>query len=54
MKYRCMVCEYIYDPTVGDPGSGVAPGTTFESLPDNWVCPVCGVDKSQFEPVVED
>jgi len=54
MRYRCIVCEYIYDPQVGDPGSGVAPGTAFGDLPDDWVCPVCGVDKSQFEPVAED
>jgi flavin reductase (DIM6/NTAB) family NADH-FMN oxidoreductase RutF/rubredoxin len=48
-KYRCTVCGYIYDPAVGDPDSGIAPGTPFEKLPDNWVCPVCGVDKSKFE-----
>jgi len=48
-KYRCVVCNYIYDPAVGDPDSGIQPGTPFEKLPDNWVCPVCGADKSQFE-----
>jgi len=47
-KYRCTVCDYIYDPTQGDPDSGVQPGTAFESLPDEWVCPVCGADKTQF------
>ncbi len=47
-KYVCNVCGYIYDPAVGDPDSGVAPGTAFESLPDTWVCPVCGVGKDQF------
>jgi flavin reductase (DIM6/NTAB) family NADH-FMN oxidoreductase RutF/rubredoxin len=47
-KYRCTVCDYIYDPAQGDPDSGVQPGTAFESLPDDWVCPVCGADKSQF------
>jgi flavin reductase (DIM6/NTAB) family NADH-FMN oxidoreductase RutF/rubredoxin len=47
-KYRCTVCDYIYDPAQGDPDSGVQPGTPFESLPDDWVCPVCGADKSQF------
>ncbi|MFA5147446.1 MAG: flavin reductase [Candidatus Omnitrophota bacterium] len=47
-KYRCVVCNYIYDPATGDPDGGVAPGTPFEKLPDNWVCPVCGADKSQF------
>ncbi len=48
-KYRCIVCEYIYDPKVGDPDSGINPGTAFEDIPDDWVCPVCGVDKSEFE-----
>ena len=48
-KYRCTVCGYVYDPEVGDPDSGVNPGTSFEQLPDNWVCPVCGVEKTEFE-----
>lgn len=47
-KYRCVICNYIYDPALGDPGGGIKPGTPFEKLPDNWVCPVCGADKSQF------
>jgi len=47
-KYRCTICNYIYDPAAGDPASGVKPGTPFEKLPDDWVCPVCGADKSQF------
>lgn len=47
-KYRCVVCNYIYDPAVGDPDGGVAPGTPFEKIPDTWVCPICGADKSQF------
>lgn len=47
-KYRCTVCNYVYDPAQGDPDSGVQPNTPFESLPDDWVCPVCGADKSQF------
>mgnify|MGYP001074005908 FL=1 len=50
-KYKCTVCGYIYDPAVGDPDSGVAAGTAFESLPDDWVCPVCGAAKSEFEKV---
>jgi flavin reductase (DIM6/NTAB) family NADH-FMN oxidoreductase RutF/rubredoxin len=49
-KYVCQVCGYVYDPAVGDPDSGVAPGTAFEDLPDDWVCPVCGAAKDQFEP----
>jgi rubredoxin len=48
-KYRCIVCGYVYDPAQGDPDSGVAPGTPFEDVPDDWVCPVCGVGKDQFE-----
>jgi rubredoxin/flavin reductase (DIM6/NTAB) family NADH-FMN oxidoreductase RutF len=50
-KYECSVCGYIYDPSAGDPDNGVAPGTSFAELPDDWVCPVCGAAKSQFEPV---
>ncbi len=52
-KYRCVVCEWIYDPAVGDPDGGIAPGTPFEEIPDDWVCPVCGVGKDQFEEVEE-
>jgi len=48
-KYVCQVCGYVYDPDIGDPESGIAPGTPFEDLPDDWVCPVCGADKSLFE-----
>lgn len=50
-KYRCIICDYIYDPAVGDPDNGVEPGTPFEDLPEDWVCPLCGVDASNFEPV---
>ncbi len=50
-KYICIVCHYLYDPEVGDPDNGVAPGTAFEDLPDNWVCPKCGVGKEEFEAV---
>ncbi|SHI93342.1 Rubredoxin [Malonomonas rubra DSM 5091] len=50
-KYRCIICDYIYDPEKGDPDNGVAPGTSFDDLPDDWCCPLCGVDKSNFEPV---
>jgi flavin reductase (DIM6/NTAB) family NADH-FMN oxidoreductase RutF/rubredoxin len=48
-KYTCSVCGYTYDPEKGDPDSGVKPGTTFEDLPADWTCPVCGADKSKFE-----
>jgi len=49
VKYICSACGYVYDPEQGDPDAGVAAGTPFESLPDDWVCPVCGVGKDQFE-----
>lgn len=47
-KYVCDVCGYVYDPEVGDPDNGIAPGTAFEDLPDDWTCPLCGVGKDQF------
>ncbi len=50
-KYRCVVCGYIYDPEQGDPDGGIKPGTPFEKLPEEWVCPICGAGKDQFEPV---
>jgi rubredoxin len=50
-KYECGVCGYIYDPALGDPDNGVAPGTPFEKLPDEWRCPLCGADKSVFVKV---
>ncbi|MBI2909782.1 MAG: rubredoxin [Chloroflexi bacterium] len=50
-KYRCIVCGYVYDPKEGDPDSNIPPGVPFESLPDNWVCPVCGATKVDFEKV---
>jgi len=52
-KWICQVCDHIYDPAEGDPDAGIAPGTPFEALPDNWVCPVCGAEKSDFEPYNE-
>lgn len=50
-KYRCTVCGYVYDPTLGDSEGRILPGTPFENLPDDWVCPVCGASKDLFEPV---
>lgn len=50
-KYQCSVCGYIYDPELGDPDGGIKPGTPFEELPDNWVCPVCGAAKDQFKKI---
>ncbi|MDP1551722.1 MAG: rubredoxin [Methanobacteriaceae archaeon] len=51
MKYKCIVCEYIYDPQNGDPDNGIEAGTSFEDLPDDWVCPLCFVGKDQFEAI---
>jgi len=48
-KWECMVCGYVYDPAQGDPDNGVEPGTPFEALPDDWVCPDCGAGKDMFE-----
>ncbi|MDD5037976.1 MAG: flavin reductase [Dehalococcoidales bacterium] len=48
-KYKCSVCGWIYDPEIGDPDNGVAPGTPFEKIPDDWRCPMCGATKSDFE-----
>lgn len=50
-KYKCLVCGYIYDPAVGDPNNGVKAGTSFENIPENWVCPECGAPKSEFEKI---
>ena len=50
-KFRCTICDYIYDPSVGDPENGIAPGTAFEALPDDWLCPLCAQAKEVFEKV---
>ncbi|MBP6409283.1 MAG: rubredoxin [Fusobacteriaceae bacterium] len=50
-KWVCVVCGYVYDPEIGDPDSGVAPGTSWEDVPEDWVCPLCAVGKDQFELV---
>jgi len=49
VRYICSICGYVYDPAKGDPDGGIVPGTKFEDIPDFWVCPVCGADKSKFE-----
>ena len=49
-KYVCIVCGYVYDSETGDPDGGIAPGTPFEDIPAEWVCPMCGVGKDEFEP----
>jgi rubredoxin len=49
VKYKCKVCGYIYDSQLSDPDGEIKPGTPFEELPGDWVCPVCGANKSEFE-----
>ena len=48
-KYVCSICGYVYDEAKGDPDNGIAPGTNWEDLPDDFVCPLCGADKDVFE-----
>ncbi|KRQ87493.1 Rubredoxin [Caloramator mitchellensis] len=48
-KYLCAACGYVYDPATGDPDNGIAPGTKFEDIPEDWVCPLCGLPKTEFE-----
>ncbi len=50
MKYVCDVCGYVYDEAVGDEANGIAPGTKWEDLPEDFTCPLCGVGKDQFSP----
>jgi rubredoxin len=50
-KWRCVLCSYVYDPSTGDPDGNIPPGTPFERIPGDWVCPLCGAPKSEFEPV---
>lgn len=50
-KYRCTICNYIYDPEQGDPASDIPPGTPFEEILDSWMCPDCGATKADFEPM---
>jgi len=50
-KWRCKICEHIYDEDLGDPDHGISPGTKFEELPEDYKCPICGVGKDMFEKV---
>jgi flavin reductase (DIM6/NTAB) family NADH-FMN oxidoreductase RutF/rubredoxin len=50
-KFQCLVCGFVYDPAEGDPAKGIPPGTSFEDLPDDWTCPICGVGKSEFKSI---
>ena len=52
-KWQCEACEYIYDEKIGDPEGNIPPETSFEDLPDDWECPICGVDKSMFYKMEE-
>jgi rubredoxin len=49
-RYKCLVCDYIYDPKIGDPEHNIPVNTEFTNLPEDWLCPVCGVDKTNFAP----
>ena len=48
-RWICTICQYVYDPSLGDPENGIPAGTSFESLPDDWCCPLCGAGKDVFE-----
>ncbi len=50
-SYVCELCDYTYDPQAGDPDNGILAGTPFEEIPDEWVCPVCGAEKDEFQMV---
>ena len=52
-RYRCTVCGYVYDPQDGDSDGDIAPGTAFEDIPEDWVCPICSAGKEDFE-VIDD
>lgn len=52
-KWECMVCGYVYNPADGDPDGDIPPGTSFEDLPEDWVCPDCGVGKDKFKKLAD-
>ena len=52
-RWKCTACDYVYDPAKGDPETGIAPGTPFEEIPDDWACPLCGLAKDAFRPMEE-
>ena len=52
-RWRCMICNHIYDPVEGDPDGGIAPGTSFEAIPDDWTCPECGASKADYEQMAD-
>lgn len=49
IEYICPACGYVYDESIGDVDNGIEPGTSFEDLPDDWICPICGLPKSEFQ-----
>jgi hydroxylamine reductase len=53
-KFKCAACEYIYDESTGDPENGIDVGTLFKDIPDDWVCPTCGVGKDMFDVIEDD
>jgi rubredoxin len=48
IKYKCVICGFIYDPELGDPDGGIEPGIEFQNLPDDYFCPICGASKDEF------
>lgn len=52
-KMQCLGCEYVYDPAVGDEENGIAPGTAWEDVSEDFLCPICGLPKSSFTPIAE-
>ena len=52
-RYQCRICGHVYDPTIGDPRAKAPPGTAFEDLPEDWVCPDCGAPRSMYQQLQE-
>lgn len=48
-KWKCKICDWVFDPAIGDPDNGVPAGTAFEAVPSDWICPICGAAKDEFE-----
>ncbi|MGL5962816.1 MAG: rubredoxin [Fusobacteriaceae bacterium] len=53
MRYLCTICSYVYDPKIGDVETGIKPGTEFQSIPEDWICPICSANKDNFEAINE-
>lgn len=52
-RYRCRYCSHVYDEALGDPDGGIAPGTRYEDIPEDWICPECGAAKSDYDLVTD-